>query len=200
MSILWLTAIRLILPLSILKWPLIGVVASAFFDIKDWHLYSSESRNEVGMYQAWDKLLDAYYLGIAMLVSLRWKEVKARIASIVLYCYRLFGILLFLITGSQAVLFIFPNIFENFFLFYMAFLRFSKKESLFSSNRLLLVILLAVGIPKVIQEFFLHVAKKFPWEVFPLPGTSEYAFWVWMAIYISIPAIALLWITKRRIA
>ena len=47
-----------------------------------------------------------------------------------------------------------PNIFENFYVFWVVVLRFFPRFSL--TRKRLLIVLLAVGIPKIIQEYMMH--------------------------------------------
>ena len=72
-----------------------------------------------GPYQSFDKALDIYYLAIAYLSTMRnWTSDAAfRVAQFLFY-YRLVGVLAFELTDARAMLLIFPNTFEYFFIAY----------------------------------------------------------------------------------
>ena len=73
----FLTLIRLVVPLTILKWPLSGLVLSGFIDYRDWGYYKFENQDDYRVYQIWDKLLDTYYLGFAAIKTFSWKDAIA---------------------------------------------------------------------------------------------------------------------------
>ena len=72
-------------------------------------------------YQGYDKAMDVYYLAIAYLSTLRnWSSVPAYRVARFLYFYRLVGVVAFELTQVRALLLIFPNTFEYFFMAYEA--------------------------------------------------------------------------------
>ena len=104
-----------------------------------------------------------YYLAFALVVSLSWKSTLARNTSVVLFAYRLLGLILFEITGIRKLFFFFPNLFENFYLFYAIANRFFPK--LVPKTLVwLLAALLLLYIPKMVQEWALHYAELHPWQ------------------------------------
>jgi len=152
--------LRLAIPFSILRYPLVGIIACLTLDYVDTglvdilggcHGFGSEA---IG-YQHLDKLLDIYYLLFAFVVSLRWKNTLARHTSITLFCYRFVGIMLFLITDWRISLILFPNIFECFFIFYLVTQRFLPGFRLEKVSHLVIVLLI-IGVPKVLHEYALH--------------------------------------------
>ncbi len=159
--------LRLIVPLTIFKWPLWGTIAAFVLDALDVALADIFGAVGImykvpeGMYDLGDKIFDMYFLGIAFMVSLNWKEKLAKGTSIFLFLYRLLGVILFEITNIRIFLFIFPNLFENWFLFWAARNRYFKKFGL-SVKRLVLILLILL-IPKLIQEYMLHVSIYRPW-------------------------------------
>ncbi len=65
--------------------------------------------------------MDVYYLAIAYLSTLRnWSSVPAYRVARFLYFYRLVGVVAFELTQVRALLLIFPNTFEYFFMAYEA--------------------------------------------------------------------------------
>ena len=72
-------------------------------------------------YQGYDKALDIYYLAIAYLSTMQnWTNLYAFGMSRFLWYYRLVGVLLFEFTQIRAMLLLFPNTFEYFFIAYEA--------------------------------------------------------------------------------
>ena len=116
-------------------------------------------------YHALDKYLDLYYLGLEALVSLRWKERLPRRASVGLYLYRLVGVIIFELTGVRLVLVFFPNLFENWFLFYLVRCRLFPSLRLDTWPRVLAALAL-LYIPKFFQEYVLHYRQLQPWGWF----------------------------------
>ena len=115
------TIIRLIVPLIIFRWPLLGILLSAFIDGEDWHYLNLHTSGDYEFYRVWDKVLDTYYLGIAAFTSWYWKDKIARILSLSAYGFRTIGVLLFSFINNGIFLLIFPNFFEYFFIFYLFF-------------------------------------------------------------------------------
>lgn len=152
------TILRLLVPLTILKWPLFGTILAALTDIKD-HDYLLIEPFGDKFYQIWDKLLDTYYLTFTAFTTLRWKDRIAKRISILSFSYRVLGLIVFLITGIQGVLFFFPNFFESLFYFYPLFIKVTKEKILFVSKFWVALILVAILIPKVAQEYLIHVVK-----------------------------------------
>ena len=122
--------------------------------------------------QAYDKALDNYYLAIAYMATMRnWKNNAAIRVGQFLFIYRLVGATLFELTHWRALLLIFPNTFEYFFIAY-ELLR--TRDPARASARYW--ILWAAGIwifIKIPQEWWVHVAqldvtdtiRKYPWLV-----------------------------------
>lgn len=156
--------LRLIIPLSIPRYPLWGGLASMFIDAVDVVLIELVGLGGFGdYYQTTDKLLDTYYLGIEWLVAFRWESAWAKWPAIVLFPYRVLGVILFELTGARVMLFIFPNLFENWWLYCVIIERFVPsiypRDS--RSTTIPLVLLL---IPKMGQEWLLHYTEAQPWD------------------------------------
>jgi len=155
--------IRLLVPFSILKSPFWGTVISALTDAADVILITAINSGDFASYHNTDKVLDLYYLAFVFYVSLSWKNVLARRASIALFVYRLIGVVLFEMSGVRALLLIFPNLFEHFAVFYLGYLRFFKKDPI-KNIRSLAVILLVLLLLKMPQEYVLHYQQAQPWN------------------------------------
>ena len=153
-------ALRLIVPLSIFKWPFWGTILSAIFDALDVVIADFIGIGKFTNYHGFDKILDMYYLSFAFIVSLKWDKL-ARNTSVFLFIYMLFGFIGFEITGIRLFLFVFPNMFEMFFWF-EAGRQLYKPEWKLTKKRLF-VALAVLLIPKMIQEYILHFLELRPW-------------------------------------
>ena len=157
-------ALRLIVPLSIFRYPLWGALASMALDTFDVVLIELMGLGGFGdRYHTTDKLLDTWYLGIEWLVAMRWENPFAKWIAFVLFPYRVIGVALFEVTGERVMLFVFPNLFENWWLYCVITARYFPKiePRTWGSSLVVLGILL---IPKMIQEYILHFAEAQPWD------------------------------------
>jgi hypothetical protein len=153
--------IRSLIPLTIFKYPLLGGVLSIMTDYVDMDILKLFGSN-LNDYQQIDKILDMYYLSLEFYIVLSWKNLLAKRASILLFCYRLLGILLFMLFTNGIILVIFPNLFEFFYLFYLGFKKLHKFDPI-TSFKSLATILFLLLIPKLIHEYLLHVNTTYPW-------------------------------------
>ncbi len=109
---------RLALPLLIPYFPVPALLSCLILDSVDQSIFQQFPAIPLDGYQSYDKALDVYYLSVAYLSTLRnWTNQGAFRMSQFLYYYRMLGVILFEMTQVRAVLFIFPNTFEYFFLF-----------------------------------------------------------------------------------
>ncbi|MBT8239747.1 MAG: hypothetical protein KJN63_00800, partial [Acidimicrobiia bacterium] len=110
-------------------------------------------------YQGYDKALDIYYLTVAYLSTIRnWADPFAFRVAQFLWYYRLLGVLLFEITGARALLIIFPNTFEYFFIAYEVVRLWWKPTRL--THRQVLVTAGAIWVfIKLPQEWWIHIAQ-----------------------------------------
>ena len=119
LEIVLFAAFRVATSLPVLRWPLAGGLLAIGGDLADLLLRDLVDLGGVGDYQLLDKALDQVYLALFLVVALRWEGVERRVA-VGLYLYRLAGSILFLVTDERAVLFLFPNVFEPWFIFVAA--------------------------------------------------------------------------------
>ena len=148
-------AARLLVPLTILRWPLVGGILSIAADTVDiviFNIWGFPSWD----YQRFDKTLDLYYLALELVVVQRWLRFERCLASI-LFAYRLVGILLFEVAGWRAALLVFPNLFEVYYLLPLGVTRFAPRYALTPRRTLGWLALLLL--PKLAQEYLLHSAK-----------------------------------------
>ncbi len=150
---------RLILPLSILKFPLIGGGISIWLDNIDWHTKELFGIQPIFEYQAIDKILDTYYLALLAIIAFKFGNKLIRNVALGLFAFRLIGVLLFEVTHVRVFLFFFPNIFENFFFFYYILKTVASYEPKIRYLGALIFILI-VTLPKMLQEYSIHVIQK----------------------------------------
>jgi hypothetical protein len=157
-------SLRLIVPLLILKRPLAGGIAAMLLDGLDVVIVELFGPGGMGEhYHSIDKVLDLYYLSLEAYVSFGWTQRIPRLIALWLFGIRLVGVIVFELTGWRAALFVFPNLFENWFLFVLIVWRFFPGHNL-NRWRTALTWLAVLYIPKVFQEYLLHIAEAQPWS------------------------------------
>ena len=128
-------ALRLVVPLTILRWPLAGGLVSMLIDAIDVVLVDATASvlgepGEFGSFYAQiDKWLDLWYLSLELVIVRRWTEPLVRRAATALFVWRLIGVILFEITGSRPLLVVFPNLFENLYLYVLIVRRFANRSA-----------------------------------------------------------------------
>jgi hypothetical protein len=144
--------------LPTLRWPLAGGLLAIFVDLTDLYWFNVLDLGGVPDYQMFDKLADQVYLAVFLIVALRWTGPE-RTISVVLYAFRIVGFLLFELTGERAVLLLFPNVFEFWFLFIAAF-HHVRPAMAWTRWQLAAVLVPLIG-AKEVQEWALHWARLF---------------------------------------
>jgi hypothetical protein len=157
-------ALRIVVPLLILKRPLAGGIIAMLLDGLDVVIVEWFGTGGMGPhYHNIDKVLDLYYLGLEAWVARSWTERIPRVTAIGLFLYRLAGVILFELTSARWMLFVFPNLFEHWFLFYLLRNRFFPGVKL-DTWRQTITWLVILYVPKLGQEYLLHVAEAQPWD------------------------------------
>ena len=151
---------RLLVPLLIIRFPLPAIIACLVIDAVDQTVFTAVAPDaDLTGYQTYDKALDIYYLVIAYISTLRnWTNRFALEVSRFLIYYRLVGVVLFELSGIREILFIFPNTFEYFFIFYESVRLFWDPRRM---NNMLVVgaaafIWIFIKLP---QEYWIHIAQ-----------------------------------------
>ncbi len=151
---------RLAVPLLIIRFPLPAIVACLVIDAVDQTVFQALVPDaDLSGYQSYDKALDIYYLVIAYISTLRnWTSQFAVSIARFLIFYRLVGVVLFELSGERWFLFLFPNTFEYFFIFYEAVRLFWDPRRM--SRRALLGATAFIWIViKLPQEWWIHIAQ-----------------------------------------
>lgn len=150
-------ALRFLAPFLILRFPITGVGLCMLLDWRD-HDYLGQYEH----YQIIDKWLDFYYLTFCAYMSLAWKDIVARRLVMGLFIYRFIGVIALALTNQEWLMILFPNLFEVLFIFYILYAQFSKSTHLFHSWKSITPVMLALAIPKLVQEYMLHVYLPYP--------------------------------------
>jgi hypothetical protein len=150
--------VRIAGSLPVLRWPLAGGIIAILVDLSDLLLMNVLDLGGVPDYQRLDKVLDLVYMGTFLVVALRWTG-PDRWVSVALFAYRMIGFVAFELTGERALLLVFPNVFEPWFLL-VAALHHRWSPVPWTTARLAMAMgpLLAV---KELQEWGLHYARLF---------------------------------------
>ena len=180
------TIVRLIVPLLILRWPLGGLIASVIADTLDVVIIAAIRSGMFDDYTSMDKLLDTYMLAFALLVSLRWENPIAKFASIAFFGYRVVGVAILQLTDARWVLFVFPSVFDFFYVYHLVTTRWFPALEVNGYRKLVCVLLILTGM-KLVQEFILHIVEFRPlcwmnWHVSEIvkagPGSVAATVWI----------------------
>lgn len=160
-GIIFVVAIRLLVPLTIIRWPFWGAIAAIFADTIDLGLLNFFGwRFSNGIeYQSLDKILDIYYLSFEWVVVLRLKNIAVRRTLSALFIWRAIGVVFFEITHLRYILLFAPNIFEYAYLVVIG-----AKKFFAGRGNLLKVLagsLIIIAPLKIIQEYIMHY-KEIP--------------------------------------
>jgi hypothetical protein len=148
-------SLRLLVPLTIFRWPLYGGFASNLFDGFDVMMIKFINSGYIIDYARIDKALDWYFLLFMAVVSLRWASIE-KWTSLGLFGWRTVGVILLEITGARWLLVIFPNLFLDFWLANALRLKFFPQWT-WTIKRMITALLILL-IPKLLTEYMLHVA------------------------------------------
>ena len=150
---------RLGIPLLIFRFPLPAIVASLVLDAADQTIFQNNTNLDLTNYQGYDKALDVYYLAIAYLSTFRnWTDPFAARTAQFLWYYRLLGVMLFELTQARALLIIFPNTFEYFFIAYEV-VRLAWNPARLGRRKVIGMAAFIWIFIKLPQEWWLHIAQ-----------------------------------------
>jgi hypothetical protein len=157
LEVVVIAAIRIAGSLPVLRWPLLGGLLAILVDLSDLLLRDLLDLGGVPDYQSLDKWLDQVYLAAFLIVALRWTG-PARTVAIALYVFRLVGFVAFEVTHERALLLLFPNAFEFWFIAVAALG--DARVARWSRSRLALALVVVIAL-KEVQEWALHGARLF---------------------------------------
>lgn len=157
-------ALRILVPLLIFKKNLTGGIIAMLLDGADVIITDALDMGGFGdHYAELDKVLDSYYLTLELLVALGWRNAWARLPAVALFAYRLVGVALFEFTEARIFLFVFPNMFENWWLYVVVVMKWFS-QAVPHDARSVTIPMLALLVPKMAQEYLLHVMEAQPWN------------------------------------
>ncbi|MFL2642032.1 MAG: hypothetical protein ACJ0GV_00685 [Dehalococcoidia bacterium] len=148
--------VRLIGAIPVLFFPFFGSIFAILVDLSDLFIIGNLDLGGVRNYQKTDKILDISYMITFLIISLRWSNTEKNI-SIILFLFRLTGMVLYELSGSRIILFSFPNIFE-FWIVGVSFYKFIYKNKPLKLKTISIILILA-SILKLLQEWILHWNK-----------------------------------------
>lgn len=152
-------AARLIVPLAIPRYPLIGIVGALLFDAIDESAFRWVRDGHPAGYQPYDKALDIYYLTIAYAATIRnWRGGFVFRVGRALWYYRLVGVTLFEVTGLRWMLFAFANVFEYYFVV-IEFIRRNRDPFALTRRQVVGIVAFVWVVLKLPQEWWIHLAR-----------------------------------------
>lgn len=177
---------RFFLPLAIPRYPLPGVVAALILDGVDQTIFQLFTSLPLEGYQSYDKALDIYYLTITYLSTMRnWTNGYAFGVSHFLFYYRLVGVVAFELTQVRALLLVFPNTFEYFFIFYEA-VRLKWDPASLTRRQVIVATALIWVVIKLPQEYWIHVAQLDTTDLIRAYPPAALILAVWVALLVVI--------------
>jgi hypothetical protein len=157
-EVLVIGAIRILGSLPVLRWPLAGGILAIVVDLSDLLLRDVLDLGGIPDYQSFDKWVDQVYMAAFLVVALRWSGPERAIA-VGLYVFRLVGFVAFEISGERALLLLFPNVFEPWFLVVATVHHF--RPGFRWRPAVTAAVLAVLLIVKELQEWALHGARLF---------------------------------------
>jgi len=148
------SVVRIFASLVVFKFNFFGAILVILIDFSDLFMMNLITLGGVRNYQFLDKFLDLFYIVYFLIITLRWEKLLRNI-SILLFIFRILGFVLFEFFQNRLILFIFPNVFEFWFLGIT--LLFLLKSNI--TNRKIIIVLVVTTLLKMTQEYILHVWK-----------------------------------------
>lgn len=147
-------AVRFVIPFFIFNAPIQATIASLLSDSLDGYVgYRLGWKWKT--YHFWDKTLDYWWYIFIFLYSVNLKIFPV---ILILFAYRSIGQFLSLKKSNTKYLVWFPNILENYFIFYVLTLIFPKLDFLFGSDWVVTTFIVSLLLA-ITREHVLHVRK-----------------------------------------
>ena len=108
-------AARIAGSLPVLRWAFFGAILAIVVDFSDLFMMNLIDFGEVWDYQTFDKWIDQVYMLTFLWVAVRQWDGPGRTVAVWLFAFRAIGFIAFEFTGDRAILFLFPNVFEFWF-------------------------------------------------------------------------------------
>lgn len=158
-------AIRGGTPFLLFRWQFAGGLLCILADASDSILQDALGVHPLDdYYHLVDKSFDIYYLLFECIVVLRWwTDPLAKAAGVALFALRAAGVAFFEVTEFRGAFLFAPNVFENFYLFNAGMRSVDPGFRIGSWPKLALVVV-AVGAPKLLQEYVMHYREAETWH------------------------------------
>lgn len=150
-------ALKILVPASMLKFPVFGLWGNYFLDVADGDILLSLGMSEAS-YQLLDKSTDLISYIFMLILGLRW---SIRKTIIVLFTYRIIGQILFFATGQEIIFLFFQNFLEPLMMIYalILFRQKEEKKAYATYQKHFILIWAVVLIYKIWNEWYLHLAN-----------------------------------------
>ena len=151
-------AARIAGSLPVLKWAFFGAILAIVVDFSDLFMMNLIDFGEVWDYQTFDKWIDQVYMLTFLWVAVRQWDGPGRTVAVWLFAFRAIGFIAFEFTGDRAILFLFPNVFEFWFVAIAAQRHWWQDYEL-TPRRIAIILAICTAL-KLAQEYILHI-----WQV-----------------------------------
>jgi len=149
-------ALKFLLPVLIFRFPFAAGWANFFLDSIDGDILVPAGLPEP-TYQVVDKVAD--WVTYLCIVLWGWKR-EIRTEVVVVFLLRTIGQVLFLLSGNELILFVFPNLLEPLFLVYVTIARIKGWDNVYTIyRRYAAPIWAAILVYKFQDEYVTHVAN-----------------------------------------
>ncbi len=150
-------SLKILVPASMIIFPLIGLWGNYFLDIIDGDLLQGLGMSDY-FYQTVDKSADFVSYIFMLLLGLRW---HIRKTILILFIYRIIGQILFFITRNESIFFYFQNFLEPLMLIYVLLIwkQKSEKAAYLTYKKHWKIIWTIVIAYKLWNEWYLHLAN-----------------------------------------
>lgn len=179
MEVLVIAIVRVLGSLVVLRWAFAGAVIAILVDLSDLFIKNLLDLGGVPNYQLVDKIADQVYLALFLWVALHW-EGRVRTVAIALYLYRLPGFLLYLFFEERWLLFVFPNVFEFWFVFVAGAAHWWKGFR--CTQKQAMAVLPTLVALKLGQEYVLHIGR---WLDSFTAVEAVQAIWGWLTMPVA---------------
>lgn len=155
--IVFVILLKVLVPFSMLKFPVFGLWGNYFLDVADGDILLSLRLTDQ-TYQTIDKVADLVSYIFMLILGLRW---SIRKTIIILFVYRLIGQILFFITRNELVFFYFQNFMEPLMMIYVLILLKQKSDQkAYATYKKYFFLIWAIILGyKIWNEWYLHFAN-----------------------------------------
>ncbi len=149
--------LKVLIPASMLKFPLFGLWGNYFLDVADGDILLSLGMSDA-IYQIIDKSMDFISYIFMLVLGWRW---SIRKVVVVLFIYRSIGQILYFALGNELIFFYFQNFLEPLMMIYalILFKQKDEKKTYLTYKKHIILIWAIVLIYKIWNEWYLHFAN-----------------------------------------